>query len=307
MNKKSLYEEGFSLYQLLITVIIVSVGLTASIKLAYVEFQERREKKIIESFENINDLLLAYYTGVDENGDPIRRLPCPARQDLPINSPDFGKENCSGATVVTGNVPHPDTGTNMRVMIGALPTKELSMPTKEAFDVFGGQILYAVSRDLTKDTNFLRHDMSAIQRLDDSGTLAGQPLPYMLVSMGESNKGAYSTGGVLLAPCEASERDSENCDNGNATFLDAFVAEEHGSTGFFDDRVSFDGKFFSNAGQFIVLNFECPEDEVLRGMKNGEPICTAMEVVGGGGGGGTIKLCGDLGSSCMDTGGHGGK
>ena len=163
-------QSGFSLIQLSIVILIVSLGLAAAVQLSKINFQEEREEELAISFEDFNEALLAYYTGVDETGTAIKRLPCPARQDLPINDPNFGQEDCSGVSIVTSNVPNPDSpGTNLRVMIGALPVHELTLSTEEAFDVFGGQYLYAVSESLTSDTNFLRNDMSAVQRLNDNG------------------------------------------------------------------------------------------------------------------------------------------
>jgi len=217
-------------------VLIASLGLGAAIKLARVEFHERREKEIVTSFENINELLLSYYTGVDDTGNDIKRLPCPALPNLSIDDPDFGQEDCANATIVEGNVPHPDDATrNLRIMIGAIPAQELSMANEEAFDVFGGQLLYAVSEDLTIDINFLRNDMSAIQRQNNNGTFSGLPLPYMFLSMGDTNIGAYGIDGNIIELCPdiAVSREGENCDRTDGVFLDAFITEESGAVGFF--------------------------------------------------------------------------
>jgi len=277
MNKES----GFSLIQLSIVIIITSIGLAAAVKLATVEHHKNQEIKLQQNFENINELLLSYYTGFDENNNPIQRLPCPARQDLAIDHPNFGREDCTGVAILPGPVSHPDSASPMGVMYGAIPTKELSMATKDAFDVFGRQLLYAVSVNLTKDSNYLRNDMAAIQRKDDSGTVTGQSLPYVIVSMGDNGSGAFGQGGNLTSACDSTKRESENCDN-DGVFLDAFITERENSSEFSDDRLGYDGKFFARAGQLIVINFECPENEVLRGMSNGKPLCTAMTVSGGG-------------------------
>ena len=297
-------ESGFSLIQLMIVIIIVSIGLVAAARLAQVKFQEDREIELSDSFENINELLLAYYTGVDETNAPIKRLPCPARRDLAINDPNFGAEDCAAAQIVSSNVPHPDTaGTNLRVMIGALPVRELSIATEDGFDVFGGQLLYAVSENLTSDTNFLRHDMSAVQRLNDNGTLVGLPLPFIVISMGDTGRGTYNTGGALLEACpdEAVSREGENCD-GDAVFLDAFITEKDGDVNFYDDRVSFDGTFFAKAGNTLLVNLECPANEFLTGVVNGEAQCTP--IVTGGSGGGVSRCTGGCGCDNVCVGGH---
>ena len=281
-------ESGFSLIQLMIVIIIVSIGLVAAARLAQVKFQEDREIEISDSFKNINDLLLAYYTGVDETGTPIKRLPCPARRNLAIGDLNFGTENCTAVQIVSGNVPHPDAaGTNLRVMIGALPVKELSIATEDAFDVFGGQYLYAVSENLTNDSNFLRHDMSAVQRLNDNGTLVGLPLPFIVVSMGDTGRGAYGTNGIILEACpnKTVSREGENCD-GDAVFLDAFITERSGDANFYDDRVGFDGTFFAKAGNTLLVNLECPANEFLTGVVNGEAQCTPIVTTSGSGSGG---------------------
>ena len=117
--------------------------------------------------------------------------------------------------------------------------------------------------------------------------LTGLPLPFIVVSMGDTARGAYGSNGALLESCpnETVSREGENCD-GDAVFLDAFITERDGDTAFYDDRIGFDGSFFSQASNSFLVNLECPANEFLVGVKNGEAQCEPIVTTGGGGGGG---------------------
>jgi len=52
---------------------------------------------------------------------------------------------------------------------------------------------------------------------------------------------------------------------------------------FFDDRLGYDGAFFAKAGNSVLVDLECPANEFLTGVKNGEAQCTPI-VTGEGGG-----------------------
>lgn len=274
MKSKINNQSGFSLVQLLIAIIIVSIGLAAAAKLATMQFQKDREERIDQSFEEINDLLLSYYTGVDADGNKNKRLPCPARRNLAIDDPNFGTENCSAATIVNHQtLTHPDTGFPLRVMIGALPARILSMPIENAYDVFDGQILYAVSEEMTSPTNFGRNDLASIQRQDVSGAVLGQPLPFLVISAGETGYGTYNKNGTLIENCPTTGNEKENCNN-DAIFIDTEIAEgEANPNNFFDDRLGFDGTFFSRVAQTILINAQCPSGQFLSGLNAGQPEC----------------------------------
>lgn len=274
INLKSNRQSGFSLIQLSIVIVIASIGLAAAAKLATVQFQQDREERLDQSFEDINDLLLAYYIGVDKDGNDNERLPCPARRDLEISHPNFGAEACGSVTITAhSTLTHPDTGMPLRVMIGALPTRELSMATEDAFDVFGGQLLYAVSEEMTSNTSFGRNDVAAIQRRNTYNKILGQNLPFIVISAGETGRGTYNKAGTLIAACPASGNERENCDN-NAVFLDFDIAESTtNADNFFDDRIGYDGRFLGEIARFQVPDFNCPMGEVITGFLNGTPIC----------------------------------
>jgi len=268
---------GFSLIQLSIVIIIASIGIVAVSKLATVQFYKSQEEKIDQSFDDIQDALLAYYVGVNEAGAPNRRLPCPARQDLAYDHPDFGKEDCAGVAIQQGLVPHPDTGIPMGVLRGALPVREFLMSTEDAFDVHGGQILYAVSEEMTRAANYGRTDLSAISRTDVAGGApVGQPLPFIAISMGETGAGAFGKNGNLITPCDNTKDDGENCDN-NTLFLDTLISENTNVASFYDDRFAFDPRFFSKAANAIIANADCPPDEYLTGIQEGIPSCEPVE------------------------------
>lgn len=292
INIKPNTQSGFSLIQLSIVIIIASIGLAAAAKLATVQFQQDREERLNKSFEDINDLLLGHYTGFETQYDlngkaeqiQKKRLPCPARRNLAFDHPDFGKEACNNnVTIIESDVIDPtNSSRKLRVMIGALPVKELTLSTEDAFDVFGGQLIYAVSENMTDASNFGRSDMAVIQRRDIDGVSLGLNLPFIVVSAGETGRGTYNKAGALIAPCPTSGNDSENCDNNDIVFLDADIAEsETNANNFFDDRIGYDGKFIARASQAVILNFTCPTNEFLSGFNGGQPQCGEAASSGG--------------------------
>lgn len=277
-------QSGFSLIQLSIAIVIISVGLIGASKLAIIQSEKSKQEKIDSSFEDINDLLLAYYTGYQikysttgGNNEliPNQRLPCPARRDLPINDPNFGAEDCENAVFVDSGIKHPNNPSiNMRVMIGALPTKALTMANEDAFDVYGGQYLYAVSEQMTAKMNFGRNDLTNILRINRlNGPPIGQPLPYIIISKGASQRGAYDKSGNLVEACPSNGEERENCDD-DSIFLDTVISENQENTStFFDDRVGYDGSFASHVANIIITNTSCPDGEFLTGVQQGQPNC----------------------------------
>ena len=310
MNKtflKKSSESGFSLIELSVAIIIISIGLITALQISKIEFYEESQEELLYSLNNANDLLLSYYIGTDQTGTQIRRFPCPARPDLPMTHVDFGKEDCSGVSIVNSTVPDPDSpGNNLEVLIGALPIQNLNARPEDAFDVYGGQYVYAVSAKQTIRVNFLRTDLNAVQRQDETSSNVGNPLPFLIASLGETGRGAYDIDGNLIEACPVSTREGENCDRNDAVFLDAFIAErvvdtaagtDQSFSAFYDGRLGFDEVFFGRVSNAVLLmDINCPDGEFLSGFVNGDPVCSpvaeiadSLPTVGGGGGGGVTS------------------
>lgn len=113
-------------------------------------------------------------------------------------------------------------------------------------DEHGGKIIYAVSDKVTRLSTMnpaldydadLTNDMGAINIID-SGTqsLSEKAQWFILVSLGEDNKGAYNRDGVQISACTSSPgKDQENCDLSNGTFRVMPTAITYDANHFDDD------------------------------------------------------------------------
>lgn len=281
MHKK-LNQSGFSLIELSIALIIVSLSVVTAIKIAQITFYEETENKLIQSLTQKNDLLLTHYVGVDASGNNIRRLPCPALQNLAIDHPDFGKENCASATIVNTDIPDPDNPSDtLKILIGAMPIQSLSTPVSEAFDVYDSQYIYAVSQGLIQRENFLRSSLSAIsvERQAANGSATNIILPFIVASTGETRRGGYDKSGTLIEACPTSSDQNENCD-GDFRFKDAYFdppgPNNEPETAFFDGRIATDETFFARATNAVFLSTNCPSGEILSGFVDGEAQCAPV-------------------------------
>ena len=79
-------------------------------------------------------------------------------------------------------------------MIGALPVSELSLAHEDAFDVFGGQFIYAVSESMTVSANYGITNLGAVRFLDPSNLSqkVGIAIPFVVVSAGSCSAAVYA-------------------------------------------------------------------------------------------------------------------
>jgi len=276
MSKRN-NQNGFSLLELSVAIVVLSLALVTAIQIGKIKSYEFLEEDQKKSYEQVNNLLLAYYIGFDEVGNRIQRLPCPARNNLPLEHPDFGVEDCASATLIDSGIPDPRApGNNLQIMTGAFPINAVSAPIKHAYDVHGGQYLYAVSADLVLKENFLASNLNAVQVQNLSNAPTGGPLPYTIISMGENQFGAIGSDWNVIVPCPANDREGENCDGDNV-FIDAYAPiagyPNGPETAFFDGRLGYDHDFFNRITNAIFANIECPANEFLKGFVGGEPQC----------------------------------
>lgn len=230
MNKHANFRHGFTLIELSIVILILSL-LTASGLALGTKMVERAAyidtRKLIDQLQ---ETLKDYYI---VNG----RLPCVGKMTAEPSSSNFGAEvDCGSATTGTWR----DGG----VRIGAVPTRTLGLPDSAAADKFGGRIVYAVSEALTNTSTFGSGD-GAIMVRDISNTVVLNNAAFFLASMGRDRKGAYihSTGAAPHSCGSSANLDVLNCTMTNKTFRDAPFNNGDVAELFFDDIVAWAPKF----------------------------------------------------------------
>lgn len=228
-NKK---ERGFSLIEVAVIIIILSLVITPLFALLNKQRKQDTVKQDVEKFERALGALALF---LRENA----RYPCPADESIAQGSANFGQENCSLGTV-TG-IP----AANGNVIIGTLPIKTLNLSYRDAVNSNDWKYIYAITEDLTRVADY--DGIGAIEVVDGSDIdIIGKPAHFVIVDPGEDGKGTSNLFGSdsdihAFGACPASGTrplDSENCDN-DAQFRDADFAMKFPATHhtYYDDAI----------------------------------------------------------------------
>ncbi len=307
-NHTKMNQKGFSLIELSLALIIIGL-LAAPLLHQYNQYSQRRVKDQTDLSQGV--IARAINDFVDANG----RYPCPARYTLDENDPNHGKESYTppvppppappitpGACVVAGGI-FATTGRDANtaggpdpVLIGAVPYASLNIPYEMALDGWKRKITYAVSERMANGSIVPFDDtQGAISIAESDGTVLSPTVtyppppdpaavtysvgtqPYLLVSHGDNGAGAYSTSGVLVAPCPpaADGRERENCDN-DATFetpgnaaLNAFGVEEGLRTLVAGAQYSDDVVEYNVSGLNGLWSYSAIDDEDIKNNNQG--------------------------------------
>jgi len=167
------------------------------------------------------------------------RYPCPAPLDKGRDDPQYGMETdcadtgvaaigqcANGVCVEQGerqvNV-NPGTGTPVmvtpRVRRGSVPFRALSLPEEDSEDGYGQKLYYAVTENLAVQGTY-RKDAGGMSIVDQTGASAISPdssAHFIVFSVGEDGRGAYTRHGQLKRTCLAPTQalDAVNCHTGN--------------------------------------------------------------------------------------------
>lgn len=141
--------QGFSLLELTIVLVVMSLIIGGALAIAtgqYTEFKERVTKRKIE------EIVQAFKVYVNTN----HRLPCPANPELDFRHPMFGKEMAETEMDKTLPVWQPkmlclsDPYTHIRttgdIFMGALPVKTLNLPAHYIYDGWDHRFTYVVDQ-----------------------------------------------------------------------------------------------------------------------------------------------------------------
>jgi len=265
MDKTTSREAGFSLLELAISMIIVSILMAGVLGSYQLWIKQKREKETIDHAEAMAFAIQGFFA---THG----RYPCPAPLNVQRTDPAYGKEpagpdadstgcasttipigSCSGGICVAGsgrsvtanfdgNDTTPETTASPRIRIGAVPFRDIGFDELVSLDGYDNKYLYAVTEfQASRNGIGTKPDTGGINIVDRSGnTILGTPdsADYVVLSHGEDRVGAYNFIGSISANCPASGTatlDQENCDN-DATFRAADHADIAG-TNHFDDII----------------------------------------------------------------------
>ncbi len=241
MNKKYRVQQGFSLIELAIVIIISGVLFAAAVTGYKNYFETSRVQKTQVKFDTITRAMDRFF-------EAYGRYPCPARLDLGPNDVDFGVEtNCSttppasGISVTTGDVNvdnNPITRVNTDIRVGAIPFTTLKIGSavfsgeeeyQSIFDIGSGDMIDTYNNKFTyaltesQGTQDYIPYLGAVIVEDEHGKFLSannqsNHADYVVVSHGERDEGAWTYYGQQVGGgCAATMPDNqeENCDGDN--------------------------------------------------------------------------------------------
>ncbi len=203
IRRKSL--KAFSLLELSIVIVIVSILLTGALSASIVATNNAKIKFTKNRMQEIYRAMGAFLA-------TNSRLPCPASMLLTKTNVNYGVEVSCASTI-------PDTGVGIwqsaffsNVIYGAIPTKALGLSSDMAEDAFGSKFGYVVIRGFTSSTNFGTDDATTytngssarITIHDKYGSMVRQVNPgasngsaiFVIISYGPNKNGAFNANSV---------------------------------------------------------------------------------------------------------------
>lgn len=238
---------GFSLIELSLVMLIMSVVMGATLSIATDRIREEHIKQTELHLAKTAEALAAY-------AEQYRRIPCPADSSLPLDNGNFGVES-----------------EDCLIDVGMIPTKTLQIADDYAFDGWGRRIIYHMASPCSITTNFNDDDLCP----SGSGITINSPAIdtprttkaiFALVSYGENGFGAISHNGeTRIGTTTASVEELENI-NGDTIYL------QRSTTSDFDDIVLYNTRslLIQKAGGLVGMgNNAAPPINV-------SPLCAMM-------------------------------
>ncbi len=251
--------KGFTLIEMA-TVIMILGLLVASLTPLYGLYQKQQEIDTTEVNVTVATSALGTFRSV------YGRYPCPASMTQDRDDPMYGREDCNSTQAIPAGsctvgeglcversrraaIPHVFPEGNARnepprVIVGALPFRNLNLEESQSYDAYDHKIMYVVTENLTCDKCFTA-DGGGIDIINETGTSilpeVGQA-HFLIMSHGKDGAGAYAKNGEQFA-CPESGLERDNCNYKDGTAPDATyrlsAASTADSDGHFDDVLNY--------------------------------------------------------------------
>lgn len=243
-------ESGFTLIEVTIGLLITGLIVAALIAAYNIKMLNDRHRL---AGSNLNVIDAALYKYQQRTG----RYPRPSDPSVQMVNAGFGTEVaipgagfplCAPNSILVCRTPGVTaSGVGSNVLIGAVPTAELGISSKLAFDPFGKRLKYAVTASMAAPGAADRD--GAINIVDRNNNqlpfLANARAHYVIVSHGRDGWGAIGGNAIPIAcGTNLNSADFENCNN-DAAFKtnelatdDALIFEGAGPTKF-DDYIKY--------------------------------------------------------------------
>jgi len=189
--------KAYSLLELSIVISIIAVLMTGAIGISVSTLNKSKNTatnmRLIQIYDAIGKFLLIN-----------KRLPCPARLDLDLNSNSFGEEvgNGSGCSGYSGVY----VGSNVNHFYGMIPMKSLGLPMEFGRDEYGSKISYIVddrfARSFQDVPNFSNPSFGTVSNYNTAFNIFDKPPSagklntagaiIVILSHGQNKLGAFN-------------------------------------------------------------------------------------------------------------------
>lgn len=234
----SRFRRGFSLIEL--AVILILSGLIAGAAMHFFNSSGRTECYVTTKahLEKVRDAMERYALRHD-------RFPMPARRNVGIEDPKYGREIDGSNPVEVAELDSVDG-----VIFGSIPFQTLGISARDAADCWSNKYTYAVTIDLTDTSKFLVPSTDGkINVKTPAGNMFLAGAGYAIISHGGDELGAvkenYSDssqkGWCGLLAGQASK--TENCEVSNVTLMTGELNDgTNNGNLFYDDLIVYRGK-----------------------------------------------------------------
>lgn len=288
MVPKNCKESGFSLIEVAIALIVISLLMTPLIYAYNIHMETKRSTITTGRVDGISSALLKFY---ERNGF----YPTPAQPNVAQGTAGFGVPAggvwpvCAATSTTVCRTPNtgfgPAPAATNGILIGSVPIAALGLPFKLMLDGYGNRLTYAVSENLTTMANF-RDDRGAVTVRNNAGTDA--QAHFAIVSHGKTRMGSFTLAGIKAIACNTATvpvpADSQNCNN-DALFLSNFdggsktLVSEGNNTAFFDDKLAFTNTTAYGIWSYIPNSGLDMQSRSIGNIKIGCPAVGACEPV----------------------------
>lgn len=224
MHRSGYRSRGFSLLELGIVLIVLSLLLSGAMSVVNQNLRIQKQTELKNRLDAIESALLAYRKARGY-------LPCPGDITLAEDNADFAFQggaagNCLSAGI-TANWNDAAHGAYYAVG-GSLPANTLGLPEQYAYDPWGGRFLYFVDYRATTAAEFTKFASGAntagILINDESGNAINSNAILAIISTGPNKNGAYVASGSQRATGTNTNENINNVSAGSLTTRATFYA-----------------------------------------------------------------------------------
>ena len=210
--------KGFSLIELSIVILILSVFLSTTVSFLAKKTSVDKNAQTRERLERISEAVKFYY---QKNS----YIPCPANIAAALNNAQFGVGADNGSNCTQ----YLDASASLNICSGGVPFTTLALPAQYAFDAWGNRISYIIDRDM----RFTFAASTPNIRVNDE---YGNSLIWRSPKPAEYNTSVTDCTGASIAVGQASTGTAGYADRSTSTTrilsCAAFMLISHGANGY---------------------------------------------------------------------------